>query len=77
MPILASGIYRHKAASDGVEAITGKQEVEKTDAEGWSWDAAKDRLTTAYEHGGVGEWAECAMREMEVEEELERRSRGI
>ena len=41
----------------------------------WAWPAAQERLSTAYEQGGVVEWAETMVREMEAEDRDERRSR--
>ncbi|KAH9046411.1 hypothetical protein EDB83DRAFT_2507463 [Lactarius deliciosus] len=47
------------------------------DADGWTWPAAQARLAEAYEHGGVGRFAEAAAGELEAEAELERRKRGL
>ncbi|KAH8989264.1 hypothetical protein EDB92DRAFT_1868796 [Lactarius akahatsu] len=47
------------------------------DADGWTWPAAQARLAEAYEHGGVGRFAETAAGELEAEAELERRKRGL
>ncbi|KAH9030780.1 hypothetical protein EDB85DRAFT_2074204 [Lactarius pseudohatsudake] len=47
------------------------------DADGWTWPAAEARLAEAYEHGGVGRFAETAAGELEAEAELERRKRGL
>lgn len=43
----------------------------------WTWDAAEERLSAAFERGGVTAWAESAMREMEEEAKAERRKRGL
>lgn len=47
------------------------------DDEEWNWLAAQERLATAYEHGGIAQFAETAVRELEAELELERRKRRI
>jgi len=57
-------------ASDGLEA---KKDMD----EDWNWPAAQARLAAAYERGGIAQFAEVAVRELEVELELERRKRRI
>ncbi len=57
-------------ASDGLEAKKDKDED-------WNWPAAQARLAAAYERGGIAQFAEVAVRELEVELELERRKRRI
>jgi hypothetical protein len=47
------------------------------DVDEWNWPAAKARLAAAYERGGVSQFAEVAIGEMEAEAELERRKRGL
>ena len=51
-------------------------EMDKDDEE-WNWPAAQERLAMAYEHGGIAQFAETAVRELEAELELERRKRRI
>jgi hypothetical protein len=45
--------------------------------EDWNWLAAQARLVAAYERGGIAQFAEVAVRELEAESELERRERRI
>lgn len=45
--------------------------------EDWNWLAAQARLVAAYESGGIAQFAEVAVRELEAESELERRKRRI
>lgn len=45
-------------------------------AEPWSWSAAQQRLSDAYERGGLQEWMEAAAMEMEIERETEVRRRA-
>jgi hypothetical protein len=47
------------------------------DVDEWNWPAAKARLAAAYERGGVAQFAEVAIGELEAEAELERRDRGL
>jgi hypothetical protein len=37
----------------------------------WSWDEAEARLSTAYDKGGLGAWADAAAREVEEEAKIE------
>lgn len=85
MPILSSRIYRSALDSDGSNresgATSSSKSINKTDDKGslreWNWDAAEERLRMAYDRGGVGDWAECALRELEAEEAVERTRRGL
>jgi hypothetical protein len=45
--------------------------------EDWNWPAAQARLVAAYERGGIAQFAEVAVRELEAESELEGRKRRI
>jgi len=47
------------------------------DESAWNWPAAQARLAAAYERGGVAQFAEAAVGEMEAELETERRKRGL
>jgi len=49
----------------------------ESDVKGWNWPEAQARLATAYEHGGVPQFAEAAASELEAELELERRKRSL
>lgn len=45
--------------------------------EDWNWLAAQARLVAAYERGGIAQFAEVVIRELEAESEFERRKRRI
>ncbi|OCB89105.1 hypothetical protein A7U60_g3704 [Sanghuangporus baumii] len=78
MPIISQRIYRSSLDEDLISR-NGTQIDTHRDEEGnnWTWEEAEDRLRDAFDHGGVGDWAECAIRELEAEEEVERRRRGL
>lgn len=46
-------------------------------AEPWTWSAAQQRLSDAYDRGGLQEWMEAAALEMEIERETEVRRRAM
>jgi hypothetical protein len=50
--------------------------VDNTESQ-WSWPAAQERLAAAYERGGVAQFAEAVVDELEAELELEKRKRGL
>ncbi|KAL5521635.1 hypothetical protein ACEPAF_2383 [Sanghuangporus sanghuang] len=74
MPIISQRIYR-----SSLDSRNDTQTDTHRDEEGnnWTLEEAEDRLRDAFDRGGVGEWAECAIRELEAEEEVERRRRGL
>lgn len=37
----------------------------------WNWDGAQERLSAAFDKGGLGAWADVAAREVEEEAKLE------
>jgi hypothetical protein len=45
--------------------------VDNTESQ-WSWSAAQERLAAAYERGGITQFAEVVVGELEAELELER-----
>ena len=53
------------------------QDVDTNKNEDWNWLAAQARLAAAYERGGIAQFADAAVRELEAESELERRKRRI
>ncbi|KAL5514326.1 hypothetical protein ACEPAG_2414 [Sanghuangporus baumii] len=78
MPIISQRIYRSSleedpASRNGLQTDTHRSKEDNN----WTWEEAEDRLRNAFDRGGVGEWAECAIRELEAEEEVERRRRGL
>jgi len=62
---------------DGPSPPTSAAPAAMVDKSGWDWPAAQSRLAAAYERGGVAQFAETAVGEMEAELELERRKRGL
>ncbi|KAI5121987.1 hypothetical protein M0805_001820 [Coniferiporia weirii] len=80
MPTLSSRIYRTAEDPDTSLLSDGPEragEPGSGEVEGWAWEAAEDRLTSAFERGGVREWAERALVELEAEEKVERSRRGL
>ncbi|KAI0318368.1 hypothetical protein OF83DRAFT_1171153 [Amylostereum chailletii] len=89
MPFLSSRIYRTPSSSAlppafplpvslPFQAAPVDHEYMEEDAlRTWTWAAAQERLSAAYEQGGMGLWAEVALREMEIEAELLRRRRAV
>ena len=53
------------------------RDIDMNKNEDWNWLAAQARLMAAYEHGGIAQFSEVAVRELEAELELERRNRRI
>jgi hypothetical protein len=53
------------------------RDIDVNKNEDWNWLAAQARLVAAYERGGIAQFAEVAVRELEAESELERRKRRI
>jgi hypothetical protein len=47
------------------------------DESAWNWPEAQARLAAAYERGGVAQFAEATVGEMEAELEIERHKRGL
>lgn len=43
------------------------------DGEDWTWDAAQERLESAFEQGGFAGWLAAAAQEIEAERRLERK----
>lgn len=82
-PALSQGIYRTPCETD--EPLLSENSSESSIAsnvegqiqEDWSWDGAEKRLSLAFDRGGIGEWAECAAKEMEEENKIERSKRGL
>lgn len=56
---------------------SGGRDIDMNKNEDWNWPAAQARLAAAYEHGGIAQFAEVAVRELEAELEFERRNRRI
>jgi hypothetical protein len=80
-PLSASSSFSVTTAPAASEAPaddpTRKTAAVPDDVDGWNWPAAQARLAAAYERGGVTQFAEAAVGELEAEWELERRKRGL
>ncbi|KAL5498661.1 hypothetical protein ACEPAH_2016 [Sanghuangporus vaninii] len=78
MPIISQRIYRSSLEGNSTSRNGTQTDTHRNEGGGnWTWEEAEDRLRDAFDRGGVGEWAECAIRELEAEEEVERRRRGL
>ena len=81
MPSLSGRLYRSSLEASDERYSSGDGEASKRHQGGhlteWTWDGAENRLREAFDRGGVGEWAVCAIRELEAEEQAERRRRGL
>lgn len=62
---------------DGPPPTSGPVPDVIVDRSRWSWPAAQSRLAEAYERGGITQFAEAAVSELEAESELERHKRGL
>jgi hypothetical protein len=57
---------------DGSSLMTAEPDVK-----GWNWPEAQARLAAAYERGGVSQFTEATIGELEAELDLERRKRSL
>ena len=62
---------------DGPPPTSGPVPDVIVDGSRWSWPAAQSRLAEAYERGGITQFAEAAVGELEAELERERHKRGL
>jgi len=62
---------------DGPPPTSGPVPDVIVDGSRWSWPAVESRLAEAYERGGITQFAEAAVGELEAELELERHKRGL
>ncbi|KAJ7037387.1 hypothetical protein C8F04DRAFT_410477 [Mycena alexandri] len=74
MPLLALRMRRALGSpQDSVAEVTVEEkppgEVE------WSWDDAQERLSAAFDKGGLGGWADAAAREVQAEAKIEMEKR--
>ncbi|KAF8494297.1 hypothetical protein JB92DRAFT_2996719 [Gautieria morchelliformis] len=67
-PMLSSRIYQHHS-----EPLS---ELENGELEDWRWAEAAERLTRAYEEGGLTHWMAVAEKELELEVNAERKRRA-
>lgn len=52
------------------------EEMEGRESEEWTWADANERLSKAYEEGGLAQWMEVAEKELELEVNNEQRRRA-
>ena len=79
IPWLSRRIHQSDEQTDlhnGHDHIDDSRRIPQGDRE-WNWDSAEERLSAAFESGGVSAWAESAMQELEEEARIERRKRGL
>ncbi|KAF7367505.1 hypothetical protein MSAN_00813400 [Mycena sanguinolenta] len=70
MPLLASRMRNALGAQP--ELVSDSRIDEKPPPEQrWNWDEAQERLSNAFDKGGLSAWAEVAAREVEQEAKLE------
>jgi hypothetical protein len=74
MPVLSARIHGSHLDEKATESSTPS--LSPSGSEEWTWHAAENRLSAAYNEGGVSAWAEVALRELEEEEKVERRKRN-
>ena len=70
-------IYGQKEDATEGTLNMNERDTRRWSKDNWTWSAAEDRLSTAFEKGGLAVWAETALRELEAEAEQERSKRGI
>lgn len=73
MPLLSSRIHRPPDPEDhGLDSDSPSLQLEAGAGVPWTWPAAEERLSAAFERDGFSGWVEAAMRELEAEGQLER-----
>lgn len=65
MPVLSAQIHRLVNPEDEDDSAPPLHSD-------WNWDGAERRMQEAYEKGGILDWAEVALKEVEAEGRLER-----
>ena len=75
LPMLSSRIHQPSEGEGGGEVGQQVQMLLDGVDPAWKWEDAEKRLGAAYEAGGFSGWAEAALKELEVEGELERLKR--
>ena len=71
VPGLRSRLYRPPETDDDRYELQTQAAIEQD----WSWEEAEERLKKAYEAGGITDWAQTALRELEAEARVERTKR--
>jgi len=71
VPGLRSRLYRPPETDDDRYELQTQAAIEQD----WSWEEAEERLKKAYEEGGITDWAQTALRELEAEARVERTKR--
>ncbi|KII88590.1 hypothetical protein PLICRDRAFT_41778 [Plicaturopsis crispa FD-325 SS-3] len=78
MHVLTSRIHRLPIPSDHTPSEDASpQEVHDFQEEEWNWQDAEKRLKESFERDGFSGWMSAAMREAELEGNLERKKRGL
>lgn len=72
IPMLSSRIHRPPEGEDDGEAGQQIQTLLDGADSAWKWEDAEERLGAAYDKDRFSGWAEAALKELEVEGELER-----
>jgi len=70
MPLLASRM-RNALGRPPESGPDSKADKKLPPEPSWTWDEAQERLSTAFDKGGLGAWAEAAAREVEQEARIE------
>ncbi|KAJ6498074.1 hypothetical protein C8R47DRAFT_1112741 [Mycena vitilis] len=73
MPYLASRMRRALGSPKALDPSA--PEAKPQPRPPWNWDDAQERLSTAFDKGGLGAWAEAAAREVEEEAKIEMEKR--
>ena len=79
IPWLSRRIHRSDEQTDlhnEPGLIDDRRRIPQGDRE-WNWDSAEERLSAAFESGGISAWAESAIQELEEEARIERRKLGL
>ncbi|KAJ7139420.1 hypothetical protein C8R44DRAFT_764429 [Mycena epipterygia] len=69
MPLLALRMRNALMSPESEVDLACEGKLQPTRA--WNWDGAQDRLSAAFDKGGLGAWADVAAREVEEEARLE------
>jgi len=70
--MLSSRIHRPPESENDGEAGQQVQTLLDGADPAWKWEDAERRLRAVYDRDGFSGWAEAALRELEIEGELER-----
>ncbi|KAJ6577082.1 hypothetical protein B0H10DRAFT_925940 [Mycena sp. CBHHK59/15] len=72
MPLLASRMHNALQPPSPSEIASERLSEQQLQSEWpWTWDDAQERLSAAFDKGGLGAWADAAAREVEAEAKVE------